>query len=91
MFLSESALCPTPTGSASFSVVHIKSDWIVILLDWMVMVMTNGNGDDDNVGKLHGNGHGDGEGDVRVRMSVSRARVRPHVLARACTKRRRSG
>ena len=51
LFLSESAVCPTPTGSVSFSVGHIKSDWMVMLSDWMVMVMTNGNGDDDNVGK----------------------------------------
>ena len=51
LFLSESALCPTPAGSVSFSVIHIKSDWVAMLSDWMVMVMTNGNGDDDNVGK----------------------------------------
>ncbi len=51
MFLSESALCPTPAGSVSFSVVHIKSDWMVMLSDWMVMVTMNGNGDDENVGK----------------------------------------
>ncbi len=51
MFLSESGLCPPPSGSVSFSVVHIKSDWMVMLSEWMVMVVTNGNGDDDNVGK----------------------------------------
>ena len=51
MLLSECALCPTQAGSVSFSVVRIKSDWMVIRSDWMVMVMTNGNGDDDNVGK----------------------------------------
>ena len=51
MFLSESALCPAPAGSVSFSDVHIKSDWMVMLSDWMVMVMTNGNGDDNRVGK----------------------------------------
>ena len=45
--LSESALCPTPAGSVSYRVVHIKS---VMLSDWMVMVMMNGSGDDDNVG-----------------------------------------
>ena len=37
------ALCPAPAGSASYSVVAMLSDWM--------MVMTNGNGDDDNVGK----------------------------------------
>ena len=42
------ALRPTPTGSVSYSVAHIKS---AMLSDWMVMVMINGNGDDDNVGK----------------------------------------
>ena len=50
MFLSKSAVCPAPTGSVSFSVVHIKSDWMVVLSDWMVMVMTNGNDDNNNVG-----------------------------------------
>ena len=54
MFRSESALCPTPASSVSFSVLHIKSDWMVMLSDWMVMVMTNGNGDDDNAGKWQG-------------------------------------
>ena len=51
VFLSESALCPAPTGSVSFIVVHIKSDWMVMLSDWMVMAMTNGNCDDDNLRK----------------------------------------
>jgi len=51
MFLSESALCPTPTSSVSFSVLNIKSDWTVMLAEWMVMVMTNGNDDNNNVGK----------------------------------------
>ena len=50
MFLSESDLCPAPAGSVSFSVLHIKSDWMVMLSEWMVMVMTNGN-DDNNVRK----------------------------------------
>ena len=65
MFLSESAVCPTPTSAVSFSVFHIKSDWMAMLSEWMVMVMTNGN-DDNNVGNDNGNGHGDGESDVRV-------------------------
>ena len=64
LFLSESALCPAPTGSVSFSVLHIKSDWMVRLSDWMVMVMTNGNDDNNNIGNYNGNGNGDGEGDV---------------------------
>ena len=51
LFLSESALCPAPAGSVSFSVLHIKSDWMVMLSEWMVMVMTNGNDDNNNVGK----------------------------------------
>ena len=51
MFLSESALCPAQAGSVSFSVVHIKSDWMVMLSDCVVMVMTNGNDDNNNVGK----------------------------------------
>ena len=42
------ALRPTPTGSVSYSVVHIKS---AMLSDWMMMVMMNVNGGDDNVGK----------------------------------------
>ena len=42
------ALCPTPAGTVSYSVAHIK---YAMLSDWMVMVMMNGNGDDDNVGK----------------------------------------
>ena len=42
------ALRPAPTGSVSYSVVHIKS---AMLSDWMAMVITNGNGDDDNEGK----------------------------------------
>ena len=66
LFLSESALCPAPTGSVSFNVVHIKSDWMVMLSDGMVMVMPNGNGNDNNVGHDNGNGNGDGESDVRV-------------------------
>jgi len=41
------ALRPDPTGSVSYSVVHIKS---AMLSDWMVMVVMNANGDDDNVG-----------------------------------------
>ena len=64
MFLSESALGPAPTGCVSFSVLHIKSDWMVMLSEWMVMVMTNGDDDNNNVGNDNGNGHGDG--DVRV-------------------------
>ena len=51
LFLSESALCPAPAGFVSFSVVHSKSDWMVMLSEWMVMVMTNGNDDNNNVGK----------------------------------------
>ena len=51
VLLSESALCPAPAGSVSFSVLHIKSDWMVMLSDWMVMVMTNGNDDNNNVGQ----------------------------------------
>jgi len=51
MFLSESALCPTPTGSVSFSALNIKSDWMVVLSEWRVMVMTYGNDDNNNVGK----------------------------------------
>ena len=66
LFLSESALCPAPAGSVSFSVVHIKSEWMVMLSDWMVMVMTNGNADNNNVGNDNSNGKGDGESDVRV-------------------------
>ena len=34
----------------SFSVVSIKSDWMVMLSEWMVMVMTNGNDDNNKVG-----------------------------------------
>ena len=34
LFLSESSSCPTPAGSVSCNVVHIKSDWMVMLSDW---------------------------------------------------------
>ena len=51
LFLSESALCPAPAGSVSFSVLNIKSDWMVMLSEWIVMVMTNGNDDNNNAGK----------------------------------------
>ena len=64
MFLSESALCPTPTSSVSLSVLNIKSDWMVMLSEWMVKVKTNGNDDNNNVGNDNSNGHGDG--DVRA-------------------------
>ena len=64
LFLSESALCPAPTGSVSFSVLHLKSDWMVMLCECMVMVMTNGNDDNNNIG--HDNDNGNGDGDVRA-------------------------
>ena len=52
LFLSESALRPTPAGSVPLSVLNIKSDWMVMLSEWMAMVMTNGNDDNNNnVGK----------------------------------------
>ena len=53
--ISVIVVCPAPDSSVSFSVLHIKSDWTVILSEWMVMVMTNGIDENDN-----GNGHGDG-------------------------------
>ena len=62
--LSEYALCPAPTGSVSLSVLNIKSDWMVMLSEWMVMAMTNGNDDNNNVGNDRGNINGDG--DVRA-------------------------
>ena len=63
LFLSESALCPTPAGSVSFCVLNITSDWMVMLSEWMVMVMTNDNdaNNNNNVGNDNGNGNGDGD------------------------------